>query len=434
MNDIEKYLCEKDSYHAINDILNAVTLHDRQCVDIVKFLYAERAMFLYDTGTGKTLIAAAIMKMLKKAFPGFFSIMIVTKDQLLQTPAKLEKYAGLSVLTTHADSTYVSNNFTTESLTRYDVVMITEECLLNSMVMNHLYKYKENMICVIIDEAHKLNNFNSAQSSAMLKALLSRVKYACALTATPIVTTSEQLARLAYLLRPDKYSNAKRLAHDLETGKFSINTDPFFFINRKASEFGRTSTPNGHVVLVEPSPSQKECNVGGVKLFQTCKGYGAINQVDALIGLIREHSDQQGLIFISQMSIIDWVSKNFDKAGVDYEVINGETNIRERARITTRFADKDCSVIITSLTTALDLDCDYVVFYEFTVEVEQMIGRAHRGLDNKELDVYFVITEDTPEVAYFMENIVPRCKLIENILSKRNTAIESVARGLNIEC
>ena len=36
MNEIEKYLCEKDSYHAINDVLNEITLHDRQCVDIVK--------------------------------------------------------------------------------------------------------------------------------------------------------------------------------------------------------------------------------------------------------------------------------------------------------------------------------------------------------------------------------------------------------------
>lgn len=116
MNEIEKYLCEKDSYHAINDVLNEITLHDRQCVDIVKFLYAERSMFLYDTGTGKTLIAAAIMKMLKHANPGMFSVMIVLKDQLLQTPDKLKRYADLKVLTTYADSTYVGKNFINQNL------------------------------------------------------------------------------------------------------------------------------------------------------------------------------------------------------------------------------------------------------------------------------------------------------------------------------
>lgn len=251
---------------------------------------------------------------------------------------------------------------------------------------------------------------------------------------TPIVTSSFQLSRLAHLLRPERYPNPKRLAQDLESKRFSIEQDPFFFINRKASEFGRTSTPNGHVIAVSPSPSQSECNCGGVKLFQICKGYGAVNQVQALEELVDEHRDTPGLIFISQGSIIEWVSANFKKNEIDFEVIDGETSIQDRTRITSRFASGDCKLVITSLTTALDLDCDYVVFYEFTVEVEQMIGRAHRGLGNKELDVYFIITENTPEVTYFMENIVPRCKLIEDILSKKNTAIEAVTRGLELEC
>ena len=149
---------------------------------------------------------------------------------------------------------------------------------------------------------------------------------------------------------------------------------------------------------------------------------------------MNEHRDAPGLIFISQGSIIEWVSANFKKNEIDFEVIDGETSIQDRTRITSRFASGDCKLVITSLTTALDLDCDYVVFYEFTVEVEQMIGRAHRGLGNKELDVYFIITENTPEITYFMENIVPRCKLIEDILSKKNTAIEAVTRGLELEC
>ena len=47
-----------------------------------------------------------------------------------------------------------------------------------------------------------------------------------------------------------------------------------------------------------------------------------------------------------------------------------------------------------------------------------MIGRAHRGLGNKELDVYFIITENTPEVTYFMENrgiALSREKILNNV-------------------
>lgn len=76
---------------------------------------------------------------------------------------------------------------------------------------------------------------------------VSKVRYTCALTATPIVTSSFQLSRLAHLLRPERYPNPKRLAQDLESKRFSIEQDPFFFINRKASEFGRTSNYNNPV-------------------------------------------------------------------------------------------------------------------------------------------------------------------------------------------
>ena len=144
----------------------------------------------------------------------------------------------------------------------------------------------------------------------------------------------------------------------------------------------------------------------------------------------------KGLVYVSQKSIMEWVMQNMEKNNISAAVINGEVVGEVRKQIINDFAVGEYKVIITSLTTALDMDCDFVIFYEFTVEIEQMIGRAHRGLNNKDLDVYFIVTEDTGEINYFLNNIVMRSDIIQKILNKRNKAVSDAAERLlpNVEC
>ena len=56
-------ILEMDSFIAIQDVLNGVTLHPKQCIDVIKMLYQKRSILIYDTGTGKSLLAAAFMRM-----------------------------------------------------------------------------------------------------------------------------------------------------------------------------------------------------------------------------------------------------------------------------------------------------------------------------------------------------------------------------------
>lgn len=249
--------------------------------------------------------------------------MIVKKDQLIQTPQKIETLAGLTVICTTADSGFLKKNFFNKDLEKFDVIMITEECLLNTSVMNKLYELRDKLLCVIIDEAHELNNYTNAQSANMLKALITKVEYVYALTATPIVSDQIQLAKLANMLLPKEFPSASLLAKKLTSGKLTVEEYPFLFINRKASELGRMSEPKGHVVLVEPQPDQKNCNLGGVKLFQVCKGYGAVNQINALNDVIQSQSGK-GLVYVSQKSIMEWVMQNMGKNNISAAVINGE--------------------------------------------------------------------------------------------------------------
>ena len=94
--------------------------------------------------------------------------------------------------------------------------------------------------------------------------------------------------------------------------------------------------------------------------------------------------------------------------------------------------DTSIDVVLLSVTTAVDLDCEYVVFYEFTVDVKQLMGRAHRGVENKVVQVYFLLTKGTGEVQYFIDNIYNKCELFARILGKEDRAILEVGEKIGL--
>lgn len=435
MTNLEKQLVEMDSYVAINDVLHNITLHPRQCIDILKMLAVKKSIVIYDTGTGKTLLAAAFMKMLLKEDPTRRFIFFCKKDQLIQTPEKLEKMTGFPVLVSAADEKSLRENVLSQDIYKYRIIMLTQECLFKQTILNKLYNIRKDITGIIIDEAHVLNNTTYAKSSEMLKAIVAKFEYVVALTATPIRTDVKQLAKLANLVDEKRYPNAKRLMDGLNKGTFSIIQDPCFFINRSAKDLGRVSKPNGYVVWCDPLAHQKEERRGGVALMQTCKGEGATTQVKALIELLKSKKGQKGLVYISEQVIYDWVTQHLNETNIRYRVIQGETPTWERAEIMKSFNnnnDDSIDVVLLSVTSAIDLDCNFVIFYEFTVDVEQMIGRSHRGLHNKEVDVYFLITKGTKEVDYFINNILNRCEIIANILGKENNAIKQIGEEIGV--
>lgn len=433
MTSLEQQLVEMDSFIAMDDVLNGITLHPKQCIDILKMLAIKKSIVIYDTGTGKTLLAAAFMKMLLKEDPTRRFIFFCTKDQLIQTPKKLESLTGFPVLVSDANEKSVVNNILTQDIYKYRIIMLTHDCILKRAVLDKLYSIREDITGIIIDEAHKLNNTSYAKTSEILKAVVSKFEFTVALTATPIRTDLKQLTKLANLVNASRYPNPKKLMNELDSGKYSLDKDPCFFINRSASELGRVAKPQGYVAWCSPLAHQKAETRGGVALMQTCKGEGAVPQVEKLIELIKHHKGEKGLVFISEGVIYDWVISNLNKTDIKYEIIQGVTPTWKRAEIMEAFNNEDdtsIDVVLTSVTTAVDLDCSYVIFYEFTVDVEQMIGRSHRGLGNKQVSVYFIITRGTKEVEYFVNNILERCELIMKILGKENNAVKQIGEEI----
>lgn len=424
---IEETLKEMQSFNAISDVLNGVTLHDLQCIDIMKLLYIKKAVVSYDTGTGKTLLASAVMQLLWREDPNRRFIIFVTKDQLQQTPKKIEKLTGVSVITSTACEKDVRGFLDKKGYLQCKVIMLTHECLRNHLMMKELWTEKDAFYGIFIDEAHRVNNKNFAMSADMISGMCTNFEYCIALTATPFTTDLNQLAKLASLIDGKRYPNYKKLKHQLESGLFTIKEDPLFFINRSGKELGRQSEYVGRILWV-PAMHYQTTQTGGNALMELCKGEGAVRQAEALAGLLTEYHGKRGLVYVNQHSVREWVLPFLQKEGIRYECINGETKADDRKRIMHRFNEaKDIDVIITSVTTAIDLDCDYVVFYEFTVLIKQMIGRADRGLKGKTLDIWYVLTKGSWEPYYFLEHIVKRSELTAKILEKDIKEVETIS-------
>lgn len=406
----------------VSSCLRGINLHEIQVTDVEQMLASKRAMAIYDTGLGKTYIAAAIMRALFGEDGNNRCIYVVKKDQLIQTPEKIRQATGMSV------RTFSSSGEDLDRLEHVDyefsqVIMVTHQCLLRKQFMDWMFKNRQYYSVLIIDEAHELSNISGAQSSIALQAMANSFEYCYALTATPITTDLAQLVRLSALVDGKRFGNTKKLARDLRHDPNFIEKNSDFYIKRTRADFGSEKNYHGEIIWVDPQDNQQTDRYDVLRF----KGPGAENQSDALIGYLLSRSGKRGLVFVNMHKIRDYICQKLDCTPIRYRCINGETSQDERKQVMREFnEDGTVDVVITSVTTAIDLDCDFVVFYEFTTNVKQMIGRAHRGLGDKCLEIVYIITDDSPEVDFFMNNIWSRCELTARVLAQDNAGLEDI--------
>ena len=415
---LEKKLCSMKSCKAVSKVLEQDSLHDLQSIDVLKMIAHKHAIAIYDTGLGKTFLASAIMKMLHNKEHKSKFIMFVTKNQLLQTPHKIKRLTNFDVICTDGTRSSIQN-FIGKALD-YDVALATYSCLESRQFLDFFFEHRNDYNCIIVDEAHKLNNFVTADVGAKLYEIIKKFEYAYALTATPITTDIEQLARLASIFDSNTYHDYHGLQMAFKYNSYRISDDPCFFVSRNADAFGRVTAPHGIIVWTDPMPFQIDAEYS--ELSDLCKGEGATEQAEALAQLIqfnKSNGNERGLVYINRHKVREWVLPFLDEAGITYRCINGKTPNDERQRTLKEFnEDKTVDVVITSVTEALDLDCDYVIFYEFTANIKQMIGRAQRGFTDKDLFVFYIITDKTKEVDYFYNNVYKRCEIASYVLRK----------------
>ncbi|GAA0101710.1 hypothetical protein UT300012_24250 [Paraclostridium bifermentans] len=430
--DFVRRITKMKSCMPFRNILNGYVLEDFQCVDVLTALARKESIIGHDTGMGKTLIASSIIRALHNENHLGKYLVVLKTNQFQQTPAKIRKATGMSVVAISSKGSDLENKMYNGSFLNSDIVIIAAEVLNDVASCAVLLQFRKRFRAIIVDELHEFTNFNDADRAFMLKSMMSHIEYKIGLTATPMTTELDQFTRALAMLDRETYSNYKDTKTKLVHGNLDIEkSDPGVYIRRTRSGLGIANDYLTHVHVTEPH--QHQANASGINMFEITKGEGAYNQVAKLIEII-DNEPGKGLVYIRHHSIRKFVEGELEKAGIPFASINGLVTGKQRGDIMNKFnegGEGAPKVVLTSVTTSLDLDCDFVIFYEFTVDAKQMIGRAERGLIPKTIHIHFIFVRYTEEISYFRENIYERSLVVQQVLRRDYGELVEVGKTLD---
>lgn len=392
----------------LENILPEIEMPEFQNIGIREVLVNKKMCLSFDTGTGKTFTYAGIARALLNDKPEGKHILVIVNDSIEQVPKDVRNLTEVSVEA--FDGSYESCGRLRFFWKRTSIFCLTLEAFQQMEILEFLFRHLPEIESLVIDEAHHCSNWNVSDTAFMIRSFARWIPYVVELTATPMTRESKQYYRLMNLLDRDMS------IHRDETylGKY---IDRYMTVNRGDYEIKGEYLPT--LVVVEPLLEQMKKQKGIV--FRTIKGTGATPQIAALVSTVKERLRQgkRCIIYLHYHDTRHWVEQNFQEQGISFVSLHGRiTKREERQAILDEFREQRVDVLITSVTESLNIDADVVIFYEFTTAVKQVIGRAHRGLVGKKLEIVFLITRNTDEVEYFMQYIYQRSLTIQKLLNK----------------
>lgn len=397
-----------ESFEAIAG-LTQPNLSDFQSKDLLHALAVKAFCCMYDTGMGKTFVATAYMQALKNQDSSRKFLMFGTNSQLDQTVRKIQSMSNLKVICYNESPQYT---ITENDLQVADVILLSHGCLTEPNHVTALTFYLDRFFAVVIDEMHLVSNFVKSRNAQTLQFICSRFEYILGLTATPITTDVEQLARCLYMINPSVVNNWKDIALDLKNyGASAIDGSMRdLYVVRQRPQNNHRGVP------LFVNAMQHQLGAKGQDLFEITKGPNAVVQHEAVKQVIDTFSGQSGLIYANRRIVQTALCDYLTSIGYEVAVINGDTKRKDRESILDRFRNGEYDAIITNIKESLDMDCQWVLFYEFTPHVKQFIGRAERGFTSKNLPVMFLFTRDTDEYDYFYRNVYLISQAVQDIL------------------
>lgn len=419
-----------ESFRALEDILEGDNkLVDFQTADLARALHHRDMIFLWDTGIGKTYMAAALMKAYANEVPNRKFIFVGKNAQLSQTPRKLHKLTGMKVLCTSAAQHHIDRVLNIGMRDENQILFITHEALLSDDLMRYLYLNRQSYYMIVIDEAHRLSNFTESMSAFNLRAIMRHIPVAVGLTATPVTTSSDQIVDLVHMFQPGAIEDIKEYKQQVRDGFSIIEDFPDLFYLRTRRDLGIISNYRSHIDIVEPHPWQ--VGAKGEDLLDITRGEGSYNQRNKLIEIINKYEGLRGLVFVRRIKSREWLEKGLEEAGIKFGSIHGEVSKAKRDVILEQYAKREISLILTSSPEALDLPAEFIVFYEYTADVKQMLGRADRGLNPKTLDIHFMFTRNTGDADFFIRRIYNISLWIHLVLKQDYRLLLQIGRSLN---
>ena len=139
-----------------------------------------------------------------------------------------------------------------------------------------------------------------------------------------------------------------------------------------------------------------------------------------------------GLVYINTNENKEAVQRYLRSVGIATDILDGfHTNtLKKKESVKSRFREGEINCLITNFTVCLNLDCDFVVFYETTFDAKQFIGRGERGYRKKDLIIAYVLVLNSADEDYFYDNVYKRALELDRVCSKDVEEILKVGRDI----
>lgn len=402
----------------LNNVMPDAELWDFQRQGMQEVFTNERMLLAFDTGTGKTFTYAGIIRGLLNRNPDKKHILVIINDSIEQVPRDISQLTKASV---------EAFNGTAEDAgrlryywARTSVLVLTMEAFRSLEVVRFLFDNLMEVESFAIDEAHHCSNWDVSDTAFMIRALAQYVPYCIELSATPMTRVSQQYFRLMNLLDRRR----SRTRDETYAGAY---VDRYMPVNRKDYDIKGNYVPT--LLPVQPTLEQAQPQHGIV--FKKLKGTGATPQVKALVEAVQQRlkDGKRMIVYVHYHDSRRWVETNFREQGIRFTSLHGKLLKRsEREQALDAYRNGEVDVLITSVTESLNIEADVVIFYEFTTLVKQVIGRAHRGLAGKPLEIAFIITKDSDEVEYFLKYIYERSLTVQKLLMKDYSELVEIGK------
>ena len=344
-------------------------------------LLNKKMLLAFDTGTGKTFTYALFVRALLNRNPDKKHIFVIIHDSLDQS---LKDIRGLVYAPAMAFSSTMSDLVKLRKMwSRLSVVIMTYECFRDMDTVLFLYNHLLELESFTIDEAHHASNWDVSDTAFMIRAITQFIPYVVGLSATPMTSRKNQFYQLLNII--DRSLSFRR--DENFTGKYSSHYLP---VNRE--DYNIKGKYKSTLELVTPQLHQ----IGDIKgiISRVIKGTGAVNQVESLIRIVtlRLTEGKSVIIYVNYHDSRRWVEQHLASNNIDFVSLHGKiTKAEDRRKILADFDERKVNVLVTSVAESLNIDADVVVFYEFTTKIKQVMGRAHRGLEGKELELVFIL-------------------------------------------
>lgn len=426
-NEIEtlQFLFKNHDCAILKHILVGYTLADYQCFAIATALTRKRLILSLDTGLGKTLIAGAIMAVLKPLNKSW--LFLCKLDAVHQTYMKLSE--ALPNFVINASDSKSVNMAELKQNGKADIYILTYEAFRDVSLNNWILERRDDFIGIFLDESHNISNNTSRVHDYTKHMLRKCFEFQFCLTATPLRTSPDQYINQVSMIDPKLIPDPKKVSMIIR--KYENNV---FVAYRNLDWLTKTLSPRCLSITREhvgargnykpifiPIPNVHDSS------YSKCPESPKVQKadpdgkaIDILVNLVKHKlaEGQKGLIYANLNKYKSLIIDKLSKLCTIAEISGRVTNTSVRTAIQQDFNNNKIDVVILNVTEALDLTCDYVIFYEQTSLYKQVIGRGERGLAGRDLEIYFMVITDNYDMNFFFRNVYQNGLLIEKLCSK----------------